>query len=211
MSYADQPQSKARTAAIVLVILLHLVLGYALVTGLAFNVIKKAVKDLKTFDVKEAVPPPPPPPPPVDIPPPPVVVPPPIVQTVQPPPMIQVAPPPPAAPPPAPVIHVDAKPQVAKPAVLRGDANFGITNDDYPSDAQRNNEEGVTRFTYDITADGRMANCHVTGTSGSSSLDTATCTLATRRARWKPAQDASGNPIETKGLSRSIRWQIPKD
>ena len=47
MSYADQPQSKARTAAIILVVLLHVLLGYALVTGLAFNVIKKAVSDLK--------------------------------------------------------------------------------------------------------------------------------------------------------------------
>ena len=38
MAYADQPQSTRRTVAIVLVVLLHIVLGYALATGLAFTV-----------------------------------------------------------------------------------------------------------------------------------------------------------------------------
>jgi protein TonB len=210
MAYADQPQSKARTAAIVLVVLLHLLLGYALVTGLAFNVIKKAVSDLKTFDVKEAVPPPPPPPPPKDIPPPPVVAPPPIVQTTQAPPPIQVVPPPPA---PAPVIHEvlpPPKPSEAKPAQIKGDPSFGITSDDYPSSSQRNGEEGVTAIAYDIGVDGRISNCHVTGSSGSATLDETTCTLSTRRARYKPAQDAAGNPIPSHG-TRRIRWQIPKD
>jgi protein TonB len=210
MAYADQPQSSRRTIAVVLVILLHLLLGYALVTGLAFNVIKKAVSDLKTFDVKEAVPPPPPPPPPKDIPPPPVVAPPPIVQSVQPPPMIQTVPPPPPAPP---VIHEvlpPPKPSEAKPAQIKGDPSFGITSDDYPSSSQRNGEEGVTAIAYDITADGRMANCRVTSSSGSSTLDETTCTLSMRRARFKPAQDAAGNPIASHG-TRRIRWQIPKD
>jgi len=210
MAYADQPQSSRRTVAVVLVILLHLLLGYALVTGLAFNVIKKAVSDLKTFDVKEAVPPPPPPPPPKDIPPPPVVAPPPIVQTNVAPPPIQVVPPPPPAPP---VIHEvlpPPKPSEAKPAQIKGDPSFGITSDDYPSSSQRNGEEGVTSIAYDIGVDGRISNCRVTGSSGSATLDETTCTLSTRRARYKPAQDAAGNPIPSHG-TRRIRWQIPKD
>ena len=92
--------------------LIHVALGYALVTGLAYNVGKKVVEDLKTFDVEEEPPPPPdePPPPPEQIPdtPPPIVAPPPIVRTntapppmivtpVAPPPQITVAPPPPPA------------------------------------------------------------------------------------------------------------------
>ena len=42
--------SSNRTAAIIIVALIHIALGYALVTGLAYNVIKKAAEDLKTFD-----------------------------------------------------------------------------------------------------------------------------------------------------------------
>jgi protein TonB len=65
MSYANRKQmSSNRTAAIIIVALIHIALGYALVTGLAYNVIKKAAEDLKTFDVEDEPPPPPEEPPP---------------------------------------------------------------------------------------------------------------------------------------------------
>ena len=55
MSYANRKQmSTNRTAAIIIMALIHIALGYALVTGLAYNVIKKAAEDLKTFDVEES-------------------------------------------------------------------------------------------------------------------------------------------------------------
>ena len=83
MSYANRKQmSSNRTLAIVMVALINGILGYALVQGLAYNVIKQAAEDLKTFDVEDEPPPPPdkPPPPPEDTPPPPqVAAPPPLV------------------------------------------------------------------------------------------------------------------------------------
>jgi protein TonB len=102
MSYATRKEiSGNRTAAIVIVAILHAILGYAIVTGLAYNVIKKAAEDLKTFDVEEEPPPPEEtPPPPENQPdvPPPVVAPPPIVRidSIAPPPVVAtpVAPPP---------------------------------------------------------------------------------------------------------------------
>ena len=64
MSYAERKQmSSNRTAALVVVALIHLALGYALVTGLAYNVLKQATEDLKTFEVQEEAPPPEEPPP----------------------------------------------------------------------------------------------------------------------------------------------------
>ena len=53
MAYADKEMSSSRITAIVIVALLHALLGYALVTGLAYNVVKKMAKDLKTFNVEE--------------------------------------------------------------------------------------------------------------------------------------------------------------
>ena len=51
MSYAQRKElSGNRTLAIILVAILQLGLGYAIVTGLAYNVIKKAAQVLKTFD-----------------------------------------------------------------------------------------------------------------------------------------------------------------
>ena len=70
MSYAQRKEiSGNRTVAIVLVVVIQFVIGYAIITGLAYNVLKKAATDLKTFNDKEQPPPPAqPPPPPKDLP-----------------------------------------------------------------------------------------------------------------------------------------------
>ena len=58
MSYVDQGMSTGRIWSIVLVALLHALLGYAFVTGLAYKFVKNVQEDLKTFDVTEEPPPP---------------------------------------------------------------------------------------------------------------------------------------------------------
>jgi protein TonB len=96
MAYADQSLSTRKVVALVLVAVLHALLGYAFITGLAYNVVKKVAQDLKTFDVAEEPPPPeelpPPPPPEQTVEPPPMVAPPPIVAapTIVAPPMVTV-------------------------------------------------------------------------------------------------------------------------
>lgn len=218
MAYADQKQSGSKVTAIVIVALIHAVLGYAFVTGLAFNVVKKVAADLKTFDVEEEPPPPEeePPPPPPDQPmePPPVVAPPPIVQapqiqapiiqTVQTPPPVFV-PTPKAAPPPPP-----AAPTINKSAAAKGNPANWVTDADYPARAMREGKEGVTAVAWDINEQGRVENCRVTSSSGTPELDEAACRALTRRGRYSPALDQSGNPIRSTS-SRRIRWQIPED
>src|SRR4051794_1718104 len=65
MSYAQRKEIGGnRTLAIILGALIQFGLGYAIVTGLAYNVIKKASENPKTFQVGGRPPPPRPPPPP---------------------------------------------------------------------------------------------------------------------------------------------------
>lgn len=217
MSYAQRKQmSSNRVVAIIIVALIHVGLGYALVTGLAYNVGKKMIEDLKTFDVEDEPPPPPdePPPPPEQIPdqPPPMVAPPPIVRTntapppvvitpVAPPPQITTAPPPPPAPPPV---------RRIEPAKARANLASYISNDDYPDSAIRNEEQGTTAFRLDVGPDGRVSGCSVTGSSGSSALDNATCRLLRSRARFTPATDSSGAKTRD-SVSGRIRWVLPSD
>lgn len=220
MAYADkQGLSGSKIASIAIVILIHAVLGYAFVTGLAFNVIKKVATDLKTFDVEEEPPPPeeepPPPPPDQKIEPPPVVAPPPIVntpqiqapviQTVQTPPPVFVPDPRPAPPPPPP----PPAPRISKAAGARGDPAQWVTQDDYPPRALREEREGTTAVSWEINEQGRVENCRVTSSSGSPDLDEAACRALTRRGRYQPALDQDGNPIRST-QSRRIRWTIPK-
>ncbi len=222
MSYARRREmSSNRTAAIVIVALIHIALGYALVTGLAYNVIKKAAEDLKTFDVEDEPPPPPeePPPPPekMETPPPPqVVAPPPIVRTnTAPPPIIStpVAPPPvitPRAAPAPPAPPAPPPPRVSQAAKARGNLVALFSNDDYPASALRNEEPGTTAVRLTIGPDGRVSDCSITSSSGSSSLDNATCSILRRRARFTPAKDQAGNPISDT-YNQRIRWEIPSE
>lgn len=218
MSYANRKQMGSnRTAAIVIVALIHLALGYALVTGLAYNVLKKAAEDLKTFNVEEEPPPPPeePPPPPERAkvpPPPPVVAPPPIVRTVSTPPPLSAVPVAPPAPPtytapPAP--PAPPPPRVSQAAKARANLSSLFSTDDYPQSAIRNEEQGTTAVRLSIGPDGRVSDCSISSSSGSSALDKATCNILKRRARFTPAKDQAGNPISD-SYSQRIRWVLPE-
>src|SRR6478752_2820382 len=105
MAYADQQMSGNRIVAIIIVALIHIAVGYALVTGLAYNAAKKLIEHVTTVDINE------PPPPPPDTPPPPEAPPPPISIAIAPPP-IQTQP---NIPPPAPVVHLPTAPPAPPP------------------------------------------------------------------------------------------------
>jgi hypothetical protein len=65
MSYLDQRTSPARIWAIVVVAILHVLIGFAFITGFYQKFTKEGVQDLDVFDVTEEPPPPeeePPPP-----------------------------------------------------------------------------------------------------------------------------------------------------
>ncbi len=218
MAYADQEMSGNRIAAFVIVALLHLVLGYALVTGLAYEGVKKLMNKVTTIDIKKDEPKKEPPPPPKKLAaPPPIVAPPPKINvSVAPPPVqtVVTAPPPPPTPPiiapPAPVPAPPPPKFQPKQAVPKGNpANWATTND-YPSRALREEREGTTGFRVTVGPDGRVTSCDVTSSSGSPDLDEATCSNVSRRARFTPAMDGEGNPTSG-SYSNRIRWVIPKD
>jgi periplasmic protein TonB len=221
MAYADQDgMSTNRLVSVIIVILLHVFLGYALVTGLAYDAVKSIKEKMTVVDVKEEEPPEeeePPPEPEKQIEPP-VVSPPPLVKTVTPPPTITtVQNPPPAAPivptaaPPAPAAPPPPPPPVAKrpnPIPKGNPGNWANTND-YPSRALQQEREGTTGFRVTVGPNGRVTECSITSSSGHPDLDQATCSNVQRRARFDPALDGSGNPT-TGSYSNRVRWQIPK-
>jgi protein TonB len=212
MSYADQSMSGNRVTALIIVALIHVVLGYALVTGLAYEAAKKVIQKVTTVDIKEEVKKEEPPPPKkVDIKPPPVVVPPPKIAVNIAPPVIESVPVPPPAPPPIVLAPPPPAPPPAppKPATPRGNpANWATTND-YPSRALREERSGTTSFRVTVSTDGRVASCQVTSSSGHDDLDQATCANITRRGRFTPAKDSSGNPVQGVWSSR-VKWVIPE-
>jgi periplasmic protein TonB len=220
MAYADQQMSGNRITALVIVALIHVAIGYALISGLAYEGIKAVVKKVTTVDVKEEKKPEPPPPPPKqDTPPPPIVAPPPPVNVnVTPPPIQTVVTPPPPAPPAPPVITAAPPAPPAPPAPKgpatqaqpKGDPGSWVTPEDYPSGPLREGAQGVTGFRVTIDTSGKVSGCEVTSSSGNDQLDKATCQYVTRRARFKPAADPDGHPMNGSYASR-VKWVVPKD
>jgi protein TonB len=197
---------------------LHALLAYAFVTGLAYRFVKGLNPDMKTFDVKEEPPPPPdePPPPPPEQPnsPPITAVPspfpipspmpvPPTPPAVYVPPVPQITPPAPAPPAPPP-------PRIVPPQRARANLNSYFSADDYPAAALRGNDQGTTGFSLTIGPNGRVTDCSVTSSSGSSALDQATCRILRSRARYTPARDSSGNPTSGRDSGR-VTWRLPSE
>lgn len=84
-----------------------------------------------------------------------------------------------------------------------------FSDDDYPAEAIRNEEQGTVSYRLTIGSDGRVRACEVTTSSGSARLDTATCTIIQRRARFIPARDTNGEAVEDHYSGR-IKWVLPE-
>jgi protein TonB len=215
MSYAQRKQlSGNRGLSIFLTVAVVGSLLYAIVTGLAYDVIKKTAENLKVIDVEQQ-----PPPPPKDMPkvPPPPVTPPPLVQVapVTPPPIQTVtappvppvippviaAPPPPPSPPPAPHKVQSAQAKGSLVGLFNGDT-------DYPESARDAGAEGTAVAEMTIGPDGRVTGCTITRSTGNSALDAQTCNIIRRRARFTPAKDSNGNPTSDTQESPPITWRL---
>ena len=82
-----------------------------------------------------------------------------------------------------------------------------VRNDDYPAEALRTNQQGTVGVEFTVTPAGRVSDCKVVQSSGSQVLDRTTCTLVTRRARYRAALDAAGGAVEQSKRLR-FRWEI---
>jgi protein TonB len=223
MEGAFTGQKKANPAALAIVVLMH---GAAL-TALALakgDVIVDAITRTKVFNVKPDEPPPPEPVKPIEksvIPPPESVVThvPPVIETPPREVLTEYKPLPPVEltviPPPREIVmpRIDPPPPPAaktvKPARAKANLASYVSDEDYPSSAVRNEEQGTTRFRLAVGANGQVTECSVIGSSGSSALDSATCRLMKQRARFTPARDSTGQPTPD-SVTSAIRWVLPE-
>ncbi|WP_431470677.1 energy transducer TonB [Sphingosinithalassobacter sp. LHW66-3] len=103
------------------------------------------------------------------------------------------------------VLAQDA-PGVASRAEL---VSGSISNTDYPAEAMRAGEEGEVEIRFAIDTSGYVTGCSVVESSGSVSLDVASCVLITERFRFEPARSANGAPVSEMRTQR-IRWELPE-
>ena len=190
-----------------LVVLLHLLLLWAINSGLARSFVKKLkgpVEAVLLEEQKPDIPPPPPPPPPKNLPPPPAYVPPVDVPVSAPPAANAIAavsntPQPVAPPSPAPV---------AAAAPVRVGAVVNSANcekPEYPSASRRLEEEGTVSLRFLVGVDGKVIQAEVDKSSGFRRLDEA-ARAGLAKCQFKPAT-VDGKP-EQAWASMKYTWRL---
>lgn len=87
---------------------------------------------------------------------------------------------------------------VAPPVRIAGN----LTNADYRDARPPQGAAGTVVVGFTVRANGRADTCHVIRSSGYAAFDEATCRLIERRFRYRPAEDASGRPVD---------WEVRTD
>jgi len=208
MNFSHEKNPGKNLTGIAVVIVLHLVVAYGIVTGLGKRMVSKMAEAVETKIIEDVKPPPPPetpppPPPPEMKAPPPPFIPPVEVQVQTPPPQQNVianatqtkpatneiikAPPAPPAQAPAKATGPSRTPAVA-------DFNT-CSKPEYPKSSLRNEETGVSTISFLIGADGGVKDSKVTKSSGFRDLDKA-AQVALGKCRFKPATE-NGQAIES--------------
>jgi periplasmic protein TonB len=94
-------------------------------------------------------------------------------------------------------------------AKAKGNPGKWVTNDDYRPRWIMEELSGTARFSLQIDARGKVTGCSITRSTGPPALDTATCDLVTKRARFDAARDNTGKPVAGT-YSNSVTWRIPE-
>lgn len=193
-----------------LVVVLHLLLLWAINSGLARSFVKKLkgpVEAVLLEEQKPDIPPPPPPPPPKNLPPPPPSYVPPVdVPVSAPPPVNAIAavsntPQPPAPPSPLPVSTAPAAP-VRVGAVVN---SANCEKPEYPSASRRLEEEGTVSLRFLVGVDGKVIQAEVDKSSGFRRLDEA-ARAGLAKCQFKPAT-VDGKP-EQAWASMKYTWRL---
>lgn len=185
MDYATQQRRPGKhPIGLGVVVVMHVVLGWALVNGLGRKIVEVIKAPIETKILEDVQPPPPPPP--ENLPPPPkMALPPP---SFMPPPEVQIANPAPApaitvtreAPPPAPPVSIAPAPgpapapaaPVAAPAPRQAvPARIDVSTcekPEYPAAALRAEATGTTKIRFTVDAAGKVAKAEIERPSGSS-------------------------------------------
>ena len=175
MQFGQRQETSQRLYGLGGVILLHILVIYALVTGLAHKVIEALPAPIETKILQEVVPPkePPPPPPPTFKEPPPPYIPPPDINIQQAPAdrgnaisVVTTQKPAEPVPPPAPA-HVPVR---VAPVI---DVKKGCSEPEYPASSQRLGETGTVVLQFLIGTDGRVKDSKIATSSGHPRLDEA--------------------------------------
>ncbi len=223
MDFSENIQTPAQKfGGLAVVVILHVFIIYALVSGLARKAAHVVVPELVADIIEPVKPPPPPPPPPpavkpppraskVAAPPPPFVPPPETKVSAPPPPtpiatVTNTAPPTPELPRPAPPApQAPPAPVAAPPVRVAGINDLNSCKPEYPRASLVAEETGVTRVEFVVGPGGELVDAKVKKSSGSRSLDRA-AVAGLSRCKFNPGTQ-DGKPVQST-FSVEYVWKL---
>lgn len=221
MDFSQKEHNPAKKfGGLAAVVLLHLFIVYALVSGLARKAVEVITQPVETKLIEEVkvTPPPPdlpqPPPPPKMVAPPPPFIPPPEIQVNTPPPVnaiaavsnvqpdnpVMPAPSAPVATAPAPVTS-----PAGPPVVVAGINDLNSCKPDYPRASLIAEETGVTRVEFTVGANGALMEAKIKKSSGSRNLDRA-AVAGLSKCKFNPGTQ-DGKPVQST-FSVEYVWKL---
>lgn len=224
---------QGRATAIAAVIAVHVLIAFALITGLAGRAVVHVSDSLKTFEVLPDPPPPPAEPPPAKAkapdkaaaPPAPRAVATPVVAPLR---EVRLPDPPPIAAAPVAGEGSAAASGAAEAGSGTGAGDSGtgaggggdggganraqriagaLRDQDYPRPARRLGAQGSVAIAFIVRIDGRVEQCELLSSSGNADLDATTCRLVEKRFRYRPASDPAGRPVASR-VQTVYTWSL---
>jgi protein TonB len=214
MNFTHDKRPGKNVTGITIVILLHVLVAYGIVTGLGKRMVTKMAEAVETKIIEEQKPPPPkeipppPPPPEMKAPPPPFI--PPVEVSVQQPPQVQTAI----------AVSSSAKPasnELAKSQATVAPANANpirvaavadfntCAKPEWPKASLRNEETGTVTLSFLIGVDGRVADSKILQSSGFRDLDKA-AVVGISKCKFKPGLN-DGKP-EQAWMQMQYVWTL---
>lgn len=83
-----------------------------------------------------------------------------------------------------------------------------LNSRDYPTDLLRDGAQGLVNFRLSVDEKGKVSGCHIQRSTRPEGFDRAVCDALTRRARFEPALDADGNPVNSYFIG-SVNFVMP--
>ena len=216
MNFSSDRNPGKNFTGITVVVVLHVLVAYGIVTGLGKRMVSKMAEAVETKIIEEAKPPPPkeippPPPPPEMQAPPPPFIPPVEVNVQQPPPQQSSIAVSSAAKPVSNELAKAAAPSTAppgnpSPVRVAASADFSTCAlPEWPKASLRNEETGTVTLSFLIGEDGRVADSKIIKSSNFRDLDKAAVT-GISKCRFKPGMN-DGKP-EKAWMSMQYVWKL---
>jgi TonB family protein len=105
-------------------------------------------------------------------------------------------------------IDVERHKSITRAAVPIESPGNWLRSSDYPRSLLRKGAQGIVHFRLSVDSEGKVSECHIQRSTRPKGFDDAVCGALMRRATFRPALDAEGNPTASYYIN-TVQFMMP--